>query len=272
MHINVWEMQVYIIPLSVGTHFLRVPILSVAESLNTHLSVCNCPFRSDLSSHSFASRIPWQEYSPQDPCPFFSSIMFHFSLLDTAQRCEQGERGGWQRNVWHMWLASDTGTLNNVRSYLLIDSGRPPEYLFLPVAASVPVQSTGKSCGWEGMGIFTGNTHQARILAEPEAWKWLWVQRYMDTNNFIKAYFYTDTTHKQKSNHSIHIWWALETAELIYYRSGLSKYFMRSKSLACQWKIIFPVKVFHTHLLWYGTDDKGCFLWHSSKDHCDVNK
>lgn len=73
------------------------------------------------------------------------------------------------------------------------------------MAASVTVQSIGKSYRWEGRGAFTGNTHQARVLAEAEAWKWLWVQRYMDANNFIKAYFYIDTFHKQKSNHCIHI-------------------------------------------------------------------
>lgn len=73
------------------------------------------------------------------------------------------------------------------------------------MAASVIMQSTGKSSGWEGRGIFTGTTHQARILAELEAQKWLWVQRYIDGNNFIKAYLFIATILKQMSNHYIQI-------------------------------------------------------------------
>lgn len=73
------------------------------------------------------------------------------------------------------------------------------------MAASVTMQSIGKSSGWEGRGIFTGTTHRARILAELEAQKWLWVQRYIDGNNFVKAYLYIATIHTQMSNHYIHI-------------------------------------------------------------------
>lgn len=70
------------------------------------------------------------------------------------------------------------------------------------MAVSVPVQAIRKCCGWEGKGTFIGNIHQARILAELETWSGY---GYVDASNFIKGYFYIDTTHKQKSNYYKHI-------------------------------------------------------------------
>ena len=56
-----------------------------------------------------------------------------------------------------------------------------------------------------GQGNPIGNISEARILAELEVWKQLWIQRYMDASNFIKAYFCISTTHKQKSNRYVHV-------------------------------------------------------------------
>lgn len=70
------------------------------------------------------------------------------------------------------------------------------------MAVSVSVQAIGKCYGWEVKGAFTGNIHQARILAELETWSGY---GYVDASNFIKGYFYIDTTHKQNFNYYIHI-------------------------------------------------------------------